>query len=140
MSDDYLEHCVPWTGPEKDLPAGIVGMPAGIFITDLIKSVTVIDPQSETGLNVIPYENVKHDMKIINVKLNEEVIKEIDPDGRIIMLVDPDGGKHITREEWFNTPARNGNPRETDGLALWAATRIYLKARGGGVTSYNPKL
>jgi hypothetical protein len=134
---DPLE-CVPWTGLEKDTPAGVNGLPADVFITDLITAVVVIDTTKPEGIAEIPYENVKHDMKIINVKLNEGAINAIDPEGRIIKIVDPDTQKGLTRREWFDTPALDGEPRRTDGLAMWAAVRVNLKARGGGIKTTNP--
>jgi hypothetical protein len=50
--EDQLE-CIPWTGHEKRLPIGAT-LPSGIRdITNLIKSVIVLDAKSDEGFAVL---------------------------------------------------------------------------------------
>ena len=136
---DYLEKCVPWTGEEKDLPTGVIGLPAGIDVLDLVKTVAVFDDSTETGLAEIKPAEVKKGMKLANAKMWESRIEAIGPAG--IRIIDPDGGQHLTRfpvegssvGSWWASVGVDGLPRHTDGLAMWAIRRLRMKIMGGGV-------
>jgi len=139
VDGDYLEKCVPWTGEEKDLPLGVIGLPQGIDILDLIKSVTVFDDNTETGLAVVKASVIKKGMKLANAALWEPRIEAIGLAG--IRIIDPDGGQHLTRfpvegssiGSWWASVGVDGLPRHTDGLAMWAIRRLRMKINGGGV-------
>ena len=96
--DDYLEHCVPWTGIEKDLPTGVIGLPPATNIIDLIKRVVVFDDNSDTGLAEIKPSDLKAGDKPVGAKMWEDRITAI---GARIRIIDPNGGAQLTRKEWY---------------------------------------
>ncbi len=127
---DWLE-CIPWTGYEKRLPVGAT-LPPGIRdVTNLIKSVTVLDAESDEGYKVLKKKDVTNDMEIIAVQLNENSVAMIlGPEGansKTILITDPDNGKQYTRMEWYNTHDKS------DGLGMVAGTRFIRDIRGPGV-------
>lgn len=129
--EDWLEHCVPWTGLERDLPAGVLGIPQTINILDLILSVTILDVQHHQLATIDP-SLVKPGMKIANCTMWEDGIKEIGPDS--IRIVDPDGGQQLTRKQWYDSLSADGvNPRHTDGMAMMALRKLRSKISGPGV-------
>ncbi len=127
---NWLE-CIPWTGYEKRLPIGAT-LPPGIRdITNLIKSVMVLDAESDEGFAVLRKREVTADMDIINVQLNENSIAMVagpaGADSEAILIIDPDGGKLYTRLGWYD------NHAHTDGLGMVAGTRFIRDLRGPGV-------
>jgi len=132
IEDDYLEHCVPWTGIEKDRAAGVIGLPAGVDILDLIKTVTVLDPTVESGFMEIVPDQLTKSMKPIAATLFEDAIEAMG--SASIRIIDPDGGAQLTRRQWYDALSADGvSPRHTDGLAMWAVNRLQMKINGGGV-------
>jgi hypothetical protein len=130
---NWLERCVPWTGLERDLPAGVIGLPQGINVLDLVKSVTIFDDNTESGLAEIKPKDVTKGMKLANCKMWESRIEAIGAAG--IRIIDPDGGRQLTRyPEWYESLSADGvNPRHTDGLAMWAIRKLRMKIAGPGV-------
>ncbi|MDD1758351.1 MAG: hypothetical protein LUQ22_06425 [Methanotrichaceae archaeon] len=105
--------CIPWTGYEKDLPAGGI-LPAGIMITDLVRWYVILDAESEEGVKLEKPKDVTKDSKLINAIMNEGSIRALGGSGsKRILIADPDGGRKLTRLEWYNA-------HHNDGLALWA--------------------
>ena len=127
---NWLE-CIPWTGFEKDFPVGVILPPSIRDVTRLIKSVTILDEESDAGFKIIKKSEVIADMDILNVQLNENSIAMIvgpqGSDSEAIVLVHPNGGKQFTRLGWYD------NVKHTDGLAMWAATRLRRNLIGSGV-------
>jgi hypothetical protein len=123
--------CVPFTGFEKDFPIGVILPPSIRDVTKLIKFVTILDAESDEGFKVIKKNEVTADMDILSVQLNENSIAMIvgpqGADSELIVLVHPVGGKQFTRLGWFE------NVKHTDGLAMWAATRLRRHLIGSGV-------
>ena len=130
---NWLEKCVPWTGLERDLPLGVIGLPQGINVVDLVKSVTIFDDNTESGLAEIKPADIKAGMKLASAKMWESRIEAIGASG--IRIVDPDGGRQLTRyPEWYESLSADGvNPRHTDGLAMWAVRKLRTKMAGPGV-------
>lgn len=136
--EDWLEKCVPFTGFEKDLPVGVIGLPNGIDILDLVKSVVVFDDNTEDGLGEVKVADLKKGMKLASANLWEKRVAAV---GSNIRIVDADGGTQLTRfpvegsnmGSWFESIGVNGLPRHTDGLAMWAINRLRMKINGGGV-------
>lgn len=130
--DDWMEHCVPWTGLERDLPLGVIGLPETINILDLVKSVTVFDDDTESGLKEIKPSEVKKGMKLAGAKMWESRINAVGAAG--IRIVDPDGGKQKTRRQWYESLSVDGvNRRHTDGLAMFALRKLRTKIVGEGI-------
>lgn len=127
---NWLE-CIPWTGFEKDFPVGVILPPSIRDVTRLIKSVTILDAEIDEGFKIIKKSEVTVDMDILNVQLNENSIAMIvgsaGADSEAIVIVHPNGGKQYTRLGWYN------NVKHTDGLAMWAATRLRSHLIGPGV-------
>ena len=133
IEDDYLEHCVPWTGIERDRAVGVIGLPAGVDILDLIKTVTVLDRnrRERLQLEIVPDQLTKS-MKPIAATLLEDAIEAMG--SASIRIIDPDGGAQLTRRQWYDALSADGvSPRHTDGLAMWAVNRLQMKINGGGV-------
>lgn len=127
---NWLE-CIPFTGYEKRFPDGVI-LPPGIRdVTSLIKSVTVLDAESEEGFRTLKKGEVTKDMEIISVQLNEKSIALIagqaGADSEAILIVDPNGGTKYTRLGWYD------NHGHSDGLAMVAAVRFLSRLKGPGV-------
>ena len=127
---NWLE-CIPWTGYEKRFPVGVT-LPPGIRdITNLIKTVTVLDAESDEGFKVVKKKDVTADMDILNVQLNENSIAIIagskGADSDAILITDPDNGKLFTRLGWYNTHDKS------DALGMIAGTRFIRDLRGPGI-------
>ena len=127
---NWLE-CIPWTGYEKRFPVGAT-LPPGIRdVTSLIKSVTILDAESDEGFKVVKKKEVTADMEILTVQLNENSIAIIvgpkGADSEAIQITDPDTGKIFTRLGWYNTHDKS------DGLGMIAGTRFLRDIRGPGV-------
>jgi len=127
---NWLE-CIPFTGYSKRFPDGVI-MPPGIKdVTSLIKSVTVLDAESEEGFRVLRKSEVSKDMEIISVQLNEKSIALIagpaGADSDAILIVDPNGGQKYTRLGWYD------HHGQSDGLAMVAAVRFLGRLKGPGV-------
>ena len=127
---NWLE-CIPFTGPERRFPVGAI-LPSGITdVTNLIKSVTVLDAESDDGFKILKKREVTANMQVINVQLNEKSIAMLvgpaGADSEDILLIDPNGGKKFTRMGWYD------NHDHTDGLAMLAATRFMRDLRGPGI-------
>lgn len=132
LDDDWMEHCVPWTGLERDLPLGVIGLPQTINILDLVKSVTIFDDDTENGLREIKPSEVKTGMKLAGAKMWESRINAVGAAG--IRIVDPDGGKQKTRKQWYESLSVDGiNRRHTDGLAMFALRKLRTKVVGEGI-------
>jgi hypothetical protein len=130
--DNWLDKCVPWTGLERDLPLGVIGIPETINILDLVKSVTVFDDDTESGLKEIKPSQVKKGMKLAGAKMWETRIHAIGAGS--IRIVDPDGGKQKTREQWYHSLSVDGaNARHTDGLAMFAVRKLRMEIMGKGI-------
>lgn len=137
--EDWLPRCVPFNGIEADVPAGIIGLPEGIFIEDLIKEVIIFDNDTEDGLKTLKVTNavpltdmVKPGMKVANLKFWETRIATM-LQGSGPWIIDADGNK-MTRKEWFDSISPvTGEPRHTDGLALRAMAKLNWLTTGGGV-------
>jgi hypothetical protein len=122
--------CIPWTGFEKDLPAGGI-LPAGIMITDLVRWYIILDAQSDEGFKLVKPDEVTKNMKLINAVINEGSIRALGgSDSRRILITDPDGGKKLTRMQWYNAHCHS------DGLALWAIRNKRMELFGGGVHTH----
>ncbi len=132
QDEDWLPHCVPFSGIEADQPTGILGLPAGIFAEDLVKEVIIFDDNTEDGLRTVKKTEITPDMKIANLKFWEARIASlIEASG--IWVVDVDG-KKMSRKEWFDSISPiTGEPRHTDALAIWAMRKLYRGQTGGGV-------
>jgi hypothetical protein len=115
--ENWLE-CIPFGSKDKDLPCS-VQFTVGINIIDLIKSITVLDAQSEEGFRVLKTRELTKDMVIIDVELNEKSIAKIvgsqGADSNAIILIDPDGHTRYTRLGWYESHGGK------DGLAAYAA-------------------
>lgn len=125
--EDWLAGCIPFTGVGADQTTGVIGLPSGIFVEDLVKSVIIFDDGTEDGLREIKKADLKKTDKIANLKFWEARI----PAG--VLVVDANGVA-MSREAWFNSLSPvTGEPRHTDGLAIWAAKKLRLMQTGGGV-------
>lgn len=103
--------CLPFEGPERLLPLGVIISTPGIFIEDLIKEVKRLP-------NGKPYD----------VILDEDSIKALSgEDGLGILIEDATGLGHQTRLQFYETHGKR------DGLKNWALRKIYRKEQGGGV-------
>lgn len=134
---NWLEKCVPFEGIEADIPDGIIGLPAGIFAEELIKSVIVFDDNTEDGLAEIKRVDLKGNEDIVNVKFWEARIAAL-LTGSGIWIVDVNG-KKMSREDWFNSISPvTGVARQTDGLAIFAMKKLNWLSTGGGVQVQTP--
>jgi hypothetical protein len=107
---NWLE-CIPFTGPEAQMPLGIIIATPGITIFDLIKDTK----KTATG-------------KVYDVVLDEDLVKEISgADGSGILIADATGHGNMTRQQFYETHGQR------DGLKGWAIRKLYLKEHGGGV-------
>jgi hypothetical protein len=107
---DWIE-CLPFTGPEAQMPLGVIISTPGIMIEDLILDTK----KTKTG-------------KVYDVVLDEDLIKEISgADGTGILIEDATGQGHMTRQQFYDSHGQR------DGLKGWAIRKIYLKEHGGGV-------
>ena len=132
IEDDYLEHCVPWTGIERDRPVGVIGLPANVDVIKLIETVTVLDENAESGIAEIKPSQVVEGMSPNAAKMWEDAIEAMG--SASIRIIDPDGGAQLTRRQWYDALSADGVcPRHTDGLAMWAVNRLQMKINGGGV-------
>ena len=124
---DWLDGCIPFTGVGADQTTGVIGLPEGIFVEDLVKTVIVFDDNTEDGLAEIKKADLKPEMKIANIKFWEARIPAD------VLVVDAIGNS-MSREAWFHSisPA-TGEERQTDGLAIWAAKKLRMKIDGKGV-------
>jgi hypothetical protein len=126
-NEDWLPQCIPFTGVGADQTTGVIGLPADIFVEDLVKTVVVFDDNTEDGLAEIKKADLKKGMKIANIKFWE---KRIPADVQVVDEV----GKAMSREAWFHSISPvTGKERQTDGLAIWAAKKLNIKVNGGGV-------
>jgi hypothetical protein len=127
--ENWLE-CIPWLGYEKQFPDGVILPPGLRDVTSLIKSVMVLDAESDEGFKILKKKEVTADMEILNVQLNENSIAMIvGPDGlnsKTILIIDPDGGKQYTRQEWWD---KHGH---SDGLGMIAGNRFRRRVQGAG--------
>lgn len=137
-AENFLEKCVPWTGFEKDLPAGVIGLPNTINILQLVKNVTIFDDNTDSGVRTIKYTELAKEMEknpgmsVVNCEMWDERIKRMGINS--IKITDPDGGKQLTMFDWFNSISEDGiNKRQTNGLAMWALNKIRSKVSGPGV-------
>lgn len=131
-AEDWLPHCVPFSGIEADQPLGILGLPAGIFTERVVKEVIIFDDSTEDGLKTIKVADLCPGMEIANVKFWEERIKAM-LTGSGITVVDVDG-KYMNREQWFHSISPvTGQERQTDALALWALRKLKRRYTGAGV-------
>jgi hypothetical protein len=127
---NWLE-CIPWTGYGKQFPVGVI-LPPGIKdITNLIKSVTILDAESDEGFKVLKRREVTADMEVLAVQLNENSIAMIvgsaGADSEAIVIIDPTNQKQYTRLGWYD------NHDKSDGLAMIAGVRLIRSLRGQGV-------
>jgi hypothetical protein len=107
---NWLE-CLPFTGPEAEMPLGVIITTPGITVEDLILDTK----KTRTG-------------KVYSVTLDEDVIKEISgADGSGILIVDAVGRGNMTRQQFYDTHGQR------DGLKGWALRKIYMNTHGGGV-------
>lgn len=124
---DWLDGCIPFTGIGADQTDGVIGFPEDIFVEDLVKTVIVFDDSTEDGLAEIKKADLKPGMKIANVKFWEA---RIPADVQVVDAI----GNSMSREAWFHSISPvTGQERQTDGLAIWAATKMRIKINGGGV-------
>lgn len=116
--DDWLE-CIPWTGMEKDLPVGYTTKVPGLNIIKFIKSVEILDGESEEGSRFIKMAERKEGDIIIGVKLNEKSIERVVANygPSWIVLKHANGGKSYNRLAWRDKYG-------TDGLALLAIRNL----------------
>lgn len=129
---NFLEFCVPWTGFEKDLPVGVIGIPNTINILQLVKNVIIFDDDTEDGLRTIKVKDVQEGMSIVNCELWNSRIEAMNINS--IKIKDPNGGKELNMWEWYNSISADGkNPRHTNGLAMWALNKLRSKSSGPGV-------
>jgi hypothetical protein len=130
--DGWLDQCVPFTGVGVDQTLGTDGLPDGIFVEDLVRSVVIFDDNTKDGLREVSkaeFRNMGKIAQIANVKFFEARV----PDGLQVKDVN---GKAWTREGWYNSISPiTKKPRHTDGLAIWAAKKLRLIQTGGGVTA-----
>jgi hypothetical protein len=128
--EDWLGGCIPFAGIGVDQTTGVIGLPANIFVEDLVKSVIIFDDETEDGLKTILKKDLKKTDKIANLKFWEARI----PAG--IQVIDVNG-KAMSREDWYNSLSPvTGEPRHTDGLAIWAAKKLRTMQTGGGVQAH----
>jgi hypothetical protein len=124
---DWLDGCIPFTGVGADQTTGVIGLPEGIFVEDLVKTVIVFDDNTEDGLVEIKKTDLKAGMKIANIKFWEARIPAD------VLVVDAIGNS-MSREAWFHSISPiTGEERQTDGLAIWAAKKLRMKSNGGGI-------
>jgi hypothetical protein len=134
-NEDWLPQCVPFTGVGADQTTGVEGLPADVFVEDLVKTVIVFDDNTEDGLAEIRKSELAElakkiapeKVKIANIKFWEA---RIPADVLVIDAL----GKAMSREAWFHSISPvTGEERKTDGLAIWAAKKMRLITNGGGV-------
>ena len=128
--EDWLEHCVPWTGFERDLPVGIIGIPNTMNVFSFIKSVTIFDDDVEGGVRTgVKLKDLVPGMQVSDAEL---WTKRLEPFLTIIRVVEADGGAKKTLEEWYNTISADGvTPRHTNGLTMYALTKIRASLASG---------
>ena len=90
--------CLPFTGPEAALPAGLAHLPKGIEVLDLLAEGSI--KRTKSG-------------GILSVKIDEDVYRELVATyGNGQILISTANGKGITREQWYEQMG------QSDGLRL----------------------
>lgn len=119
--DGWLE-CVPWTGQEKDLPAGYTVKVPGLDPMKFVQKVELLDAEVDEGSRFVKVNELKKGDIIIGAKLNENSIKRVEanygPDW--CRLKSANGGKNFNRYEWREAFG-------TDGLALLAVRNLRAR-------------
>ena len=97
MPVDWNE-CLPWTGPESQLPSGMGHLPVGISVLDLLQEGSV--KRTRSG-------------GVLTLKIDEDVYQAlVETYGASQILISTARGGRMTREQWYEAYGHS------DGLKL----------------------
>ena len=101
VEDNWLE-CIPWTGSEKDLPAGEVTTVPNFRAVDLVRRWEVLDVEEESGFRTVKRAEIGPNDKIIGCVINENAFnKVVETYGKnFFIAARANGGKKYNRWEW----------------------------------------
>lgn len=113
MPNDWNE-CLPWTGPESQLPSGMGHLPMGISVLDLLQEGSV--KRTRSG-------------GVLTLKIDEEVYQAlVETYGSSQILISTAQGGRMTREEWYE------KYNHSDGLKLAIIRELN---KDGDTTPFN---
>ena len=111
MPDDIdWNECLPFTGPESQLPTGVAHLPKGISVLDMLKEGSV--KKTKSG-------------GILSLEIDNDVYDQlVETYGSGQILIATAGGHGITRETWYEQFG------QSDGLRLAIIRELNKKNPG----------